>query len=153
MICFLIALWKQDNSRCPANSIDLQGGSKEIEDLEKLREVEAVVQRITITLELSEPEWENQVIVLQRSFFKECVTIMADGHCPGPALLGDGFSDSVSKWLRKSLGRRKMWPWMVMGCRCLQESPRSLASHWGHSFRTFQGCSLWHGMHPGKHMP
>lgn len=38
-LSFRISLWKQDNNSRPANSIDLQGGSKEIEDLEKLWEV------------------------------------------------------------------------------------------------------------------
>lgn len=68
-LSFLISLWKQDNSSCAANSIDLQDGSKEIEDLEKLWEVKTIFQRITITLELSGPEWLNQVIVLEQSFF------------------------------------------------------------------------------------
>lgn len=43
-LSFLISLWKQDNSSCAANSIDLQDGSKEIEDLEKLWEVKTVFQ-------------------------------------------------------------------------------------------------------------
>lgn len=46
----------------------MQGGSKEIEDLEKFGEVKIVLQRITITLALSEPEWLNQVMVLKQSF-------------------------------------------------------------------------------------
>lgn len=62
-LSFLISLWKQDNS-CPAKIIGLQGGSKEIEDLEKLWEVKAALQRITITLALCGPEGLNQVIVL-----------------------------------------------------------------------------------------
>lgn len=64
MISASSSLCKQDNGSCPANNIDLQDGSKEIEDLEKLWEVRAVFQRITITLELSGPEWLNQVTVL-----------------------------------------------------------------------------------------
>lgn len=57
--------------------MDLQGGSKEAEDLEELWEVKTVFQRITITLELSEPEWPEQAPVLWQSFFKDCVPITA----------------------------------------------------------------------------
>lgn len=118
-LSFLISLWKQDNSSCAANSIDLQDGSKEIEDLEKLWEVKTVFQRITITLELSGPEWLNQVIVLEQSFFffqrvrhdHGRLTLPRPCIWMGPMLLRDTFSDKVSKWLRHSKGRRKLWHW------------------------------------------
>lgn len=33
----------------------------------------------------------------------------------GPGLLGDAFSNQDSKWLGHSMGRRKIWPWTMVG--------------------------------------
>lgn len=63
MISVSSSLCKQDSNSCPASGIDLQGGSKEREDLRMSREVKSALQSITITFQLSDSERLRQAII------------------------------------------------------------------------------------------
>lgn len=135
----------------------MQGGSKEIKDLEKLWEVNTVFQRITITSELSEPERRNQVIVPRQRVRQEHGRQTLSRPCAwvGPTLLGEAFSDNVSKWLRVWGGERwgaGRW-WGVDAHEHPIDFPRARVGHWRHFVGPSRGVHCGSGMHPGSHIP